>query len=102
MRRCSFTRRAVADLEAIARYTKTTWGAAQAGLYREELALRIEKLALSPGVGRLREDIAPEVRSFAVARHIVFYIAHDARITVLRVLHPSMDVEGAFTEGDGR
>ena len=98
MPRYDFTRRALADLRDIARYTRESWGPKQARLYREELELSIQKLALSPGMGRARADVAPSVRSFPVARHIAFYVESEGGITVLRVLHPSMDVADAFSE----
>ncbi len=98
MPRYDFTRRALADLREIARYTKESWGPKQARLYREELDLSIQKLALSPGLGRARADVAPSVRSFPIARHVAFYVESKGGITVLRVLHPSMDVAGAFPE----
>ena len=92
MPRYDFTRRALADLRDIARYTRESWGLKQARLYREELELSIQKLALSPGMGRARADVAPSVRSFPVARHVAFYVESEGGITMLRVLHPSMDV----------
>ena len=93
-----FTRRALADLRDIVRYTRESWGRKQARLYREELELSIQKLALSPGLGRARADVAPSVRSFPIARHVAFYVESEGGITVLRVLHQSMDVAGAFPE----
>ena len=101
MPRYAFTQRALADLKEIARYTRKTWGLKQARLYRKELELNIQKLALSPDMGHLREEVTQSVRSFRVARHIAFYVAGDAGITVLRILHPSMDVVGAFLDDDG-
>ena len=89
---------ALDDLREIARYTKETWGQKQARLYREELELGIRKLALAPGVGRVRGDVAPSVRSFPIARHVAFYVEGEGGITVLRLLHPSMDVARAFSE----
>ena len=88
-----FTHGALADLEEIARFTRERWGLKQARLYREELELSVVKLALSPAMGRRREEIGQSVRSFPVARHIAFYVESEAGITVLRVLHPSMDVD---------
>ena len=99
MPRYDFTRRALADLRDIVRYTRESWGRKQARLYREELELSIQKLALSPGLGRARADVAPSVRSFPIARHVAFYVGGEGGITVLRVLHQSMDVAGAFPEG---
>ena len=98
MPRYDFTLRALADLRAIARYTRESWGPKQARLNREELELSIQKLALSPGLGRARTDVALSVRSFPIARHVAFYVKSEGGITVLRVLHPSMDVAGAFPE----
>ena len=98
MPRYDFTKRALADLRDIARYTRETWGQRQARLYREELELGIRKLALSPGMGHVRADVAPSVRSFPIARHVAFYVEGEGGITVLRLLHPSMDVARAFSE----
>ena len=98
MPRYDFAKRALADLRDIARYTRKTWGQRQARLYREELELGIQKLALSPGMGRVRTDVAPSVRSFPIARHVAFYVEGGGGITVLRLLHPSMDVARAFSE----
>lgn len=98
MPRYDITRRALADLRAIVRYTIETWGRRQARLYREELELGIQKLALSPGLGRVRTDVAPSVRSFPIARHVAFYVESEGGITVLRVLHPSMDVAQAIPD----
>ena len=100
MPRYDFTKRALDDLRKIARYTRETWGQRQARLYREELELGIRKLALSPGMGRVRADVAPSVRSFPIARHVAFYVESEGGITVLRLLHPSMDVARAFPDDE--
>ena len=98
MPRYDVTQRALTDLRDIARYTRETWGQKQARLYLEELELGIQKLALSPGLGRVRAEVAPSARSFPIARHVAFYVDSEGGITVLRVLHPSMDIAGAFTD----
>jgi toxin ParE1/3/4 len=96
MPRCEFTARAIEDLQEIGRYTKQAWGAAQARRYRQELELVLKKLSLSPRLGFARDEIAPSVRSFTVGSHVAFYLPRKDGITVLRLLHPSMDVERAF------
>ncbi len=98
MPRYDFTRRALADLRNIVRYTRESWGRKQARIYREEIELGIQKLALSPGLGRVRADVAPSVRSFPIARHVAFYVESEGGITVVRVLHPAMNVASAFPE----
>jgi toxin ParE1/3/4 len=96
MSRYDFTVRADADLREIVRYTRKIWGSEQARHYREELEIALQKLSLSPNVGRQREALGPGVRSFRVAAHIAFYVQRNDRITILRLLHPSMDVDAAF------
>ena len=98
MPRYDFTRRALADLRNIVRYIRESWGRKQARIYREEIELGIQKLALSPGLGRVRSDVAPSVRSFPIARHVAFYVESEGGITVVRVLHPAMNVASAFPE----
>ena len=98
--RHNFTKRALSDLREIARYTRETWGLERARLYREELDLGIQKLALSPGMGRVRSDVAPSVRSFPIARHVAFYAEREGGITVLRLLHSSRDVARAFSDDE--
>lgn len=90
------TARAAADLREIGRYTKKTWGLEQARHYRDELEVALQKLSLTPDMGRQRDAIAPGVRSFRIAAHIPFYVQTKNGITVLRLLHPSMDVDSAF------
>ena len=97
MARYHLTARAMEDLRAIARYTKQTWSSAQARHYRQELELGLEKLSLNPDIGRPREEIGLNVRSFRVGAHIAFYVPRKAGIVVIRLLHPSMDVELAFS-----
>ena len=98
--RYDFTLRALADLRDIACHTQRMWGHKQARLYREEVELGVQKLALSPGIGRERADVGPSVRSFPIARHVVFYVESEGGITVLRLLHPTMDVARAFSDDE--
>jgi toxin ParE1/3/4 len=90
---------AAADLLDIVRYTHQRWGGAQAQSYREELELALQHLSLTADVGRKRDAIATGLRSFPVAQHIAFYIERKDKITVLRILHPRMNVDEVFPEG---
>ena len=55
-------------------------------------------LARMPGLGRVRHDLLIQMRSFPVGRYIIFYQATTDGIEVLRVLHGSRDVPGAFDD----
>lgn len=98
MARYNFTAHAAENLLNIIRYTRQTWGLKQARHYRQELELSLKRLAELPNMGRKREEIVPGVRSFRVAEHIAFFTPRKGGITILRLLHPSMDVELAFDQ----
>ncbi|TAF08155.1 MAG: type II toxin-antitoxin system RelE/ParE family toxin [Nostocales cyanobacterium] len=57
-------------------------------------------LAQFPGMGRNRDDLLPELRSFPVKPYIVFYTPIDDRIEIVRVLHHSRDISSQFTTDD--
>lgn len=96
MSRCRVTALAANDLREIGRYTRRTWGVQQARRYREELDLALQKLSLMPNAGRARPELAPRLRSFVVGGHIAFYVPRRGGITVVRLLHASMDIEQAL------
>ena len=96
MTRFELVNRATADLLEIVRYTHQRWGAAQARQYREELELALQRLSLSPELGRKREALAPGLRSSPVAPHVAFYIQRGNKVIILRILHARMNTDEAF------
>ena len=52
----------------------------------------LEMLAQHPLIGRSREELAPDLRSFTVGSNIIFYRPLDDGIEVIRVLHSSRDL----------
>jgi toxin ParE1/3/4 len=56
-------------------------------------------LAEAPGIGRLREDLAPDLRSFPVKRYVVFYRPIEDGIEVARVLSAYRDIARVFRRG---
>jgi toxin ParE1/3/4 len=81
------------DLRVITRYTKENWGNKQAKRYLVELAAGCENIARSPKLGKARDEIEKGIRSFPVARHIIFYRVVTECIEIARVLHASMDIK---------
>jgi toxin ParE1/3/4 len=58
-----------------------------------------EKLALwatQPMMGRARDELAPNVRSLAFGRYVVFFEPLTDGIDVIRVLHSSRDIDATF------
>ena len=52
----------------------------------------------APKVGRLRDELAPDVRSFPADRYIIYYRPSDQGIEVIRVLSASRDIDALWVE----
>ncbi len=85
------------DLREISRYTQENWGSKQAKHYLVELAAGFENITRSPRLGKARDEIEKGIRSFPVARHIIFYRTGTECIEIARVLHSSMDIKRHLT-----
>ena len=95
------TRRADEDLKEIYRYTRRTWGRAQAVRYTRSLEQRFRALADNPLLGMAREDLQPEgLRSFVHGRHVVFYQQEPYGVLIVRVLHGRQDVRAHLGSGE--
>ena len=60
----------------------------------------VKNLVRMPNMGRSREEIARNLRSFPVGNYVVFYRIIEEGIEVLRVLHGSRDIKRFFEEID--
>jgi toxin ParE1/3/4 len=49
-------------------------------------------------MGRAREELAADLRSFPFGRYVIFYMPAQDGIDVVRVLHSARDVDAAFGE----
>ena len=54
------------------------------------------RLADSPALGRSRDELAPGLRSFPIARYVIFYRPVKNGIEIARVLHGARDLELLF------
>ncbi|MSP43293.1 MAG: type II toxin-antitoxin system RelE/ParE family toxin [Alphaproteobacteria bacterium] len=50
-------------------------------------------IATQPGMGRLRPELAPNLRSFPVGRYIILYQTLPDGIEIVRVLHSARDLD---------
>ena len=81
------------DLLDIWLYTFNEWGEQQADEYLDELNQAIQLLAGQPLMCRERFELTPPVRIDRHAHHLVADLALDDGITVVRVLHESMEID---------
>ncbi len=93
------TPRALADLEAIARWTVQRWGEARAEAYLRALSDRFDWLAAQPLLGRDRGEVGAGYRSFPQGRHVIFYVVIEGGIAIIGVPHQAMEAERYFEEG---
>lgn len=91
---------AEADLAHIAAWTAEQFGARQAELYVDALTETMEELAPNAphARGRARPEIGADVRSLHMTRrgrrgrHLLLYLESEAMVTILRILHDSMEL----------
>ena len=70
----------------------------QADRWVERLDEKLRLLATQPMMGRAREELAADLRSFPFGRSVIFYAPVDDGIDVVRVLHSARDIRAAFGE----
>lgn len=79
------------DFRRIIRYTKQEWGQDQAVNYKAKLDKQLQLISLTPRIGHQKPDIAEGILCVEVGRHLIFYEIEENTISVLRILHDSMD-----------
>lgn len=79
------------DLIEIGGYTEHNWGALQRERYIRAIIDRFEWLQEDPTRGKNREVIKPNYYSYHQGRHEIFYTYSTTKLTILAVLHESMD-----------
>lgn len=92
MRRYFLSEEAKLDLREIARFTRKTWGNAQARRYVVRLRDFCQTLADTPGLGRpfpFRGLLRMEHGS-----HVMFYRKTESGILIVRIVHQRMLPEG--------
>ena len=87
------SRAAKADLKNIAAYTQKTWGADQRRAYIKGLDVTFHFLAENPLSGVSCNYIVDRLRKHRLENHTIFYESIGESISIVRVLHKSMDVE---------
>ncbi len=85
------SRKAATDLDGIYEYTIVNFGLAQAQNYLNGLHDCFGNLARQPTLGRQANQLAPELRRYERRSHVVFYVLEEDSVTIVRVLHKSMD-----------
>lgn len=83
---------ALADLAEIWNYIADD-SEANADAFLLTIDDKLSLIATQPGMGRLRSELAPGLRSFPVGRYIILYQTLPIGIEIVRVLHSARDLD---------
>jgi toxin ParE1/3/4 len=83
------------DLESIGDYIAED-NPAKAVSFIAELRAQCARIAEAPLTYRARPELAEGLRSCAHGNYVIFFTATKARLTIVRVLHGSMDIPAHF------
>ncbi|WP_350303918.1 type II toxin-antitoxin system RelE/ParE family toxin [Photorhabdus viridis] len=81
------------DLEAIFEYSYQKFGLEKAYQYIKDIDRAFHTLAEEPRLARSYSHVRPGLKAFPVASHIIFFRLMANGITIVRVLHQSMDYQ---------
>lgn len=68
----------------------------RADAFVETINQKLAVLAERPNIGRARDELGKNIRSFPVGRYVIFYMPIQGGIDVVRVLHGARDLDISF------
>jgi toxin ParE1/3/4 len=85
------TKQAARDLKEIWHYTVTNHSESQADRYVAKLKAGCTKITENPTIRRVLKLAGSEVRLYACEYHFIIYLADDAEVIIIALLHERMD-----------
>lgn len=79
------------DLKKVWRYSFEQWGMEKADCYLLEIDKAMNTIAQNPQIGFSCDYIRAGYRQYSVNKHMIFYKIQTGKISIIRVLHESMD-----------
>ena len=96
------TKRALADLREIERYSVKEWGRKTANKYLDDITAALDRLSDDPEILRLEPDVAPGLFFYRVKKHFLVCDYQKETVIVLTVIHTSMDLSARLLEIEPR
>ena len=62
----------------------------------DEIDEKSQTLAQSPLIGRARDELGHNIRSFPIGNYVIFYQSIEDGIEIIRVLHGARDIDALF------
>lgn len=91
--------RALSDLAEIWDYIADD-SETRADVFVATIDTKFQTLAIQPGIGRLRDELATGLRSLPVGRYVIFYLSLANGVEIIRVLHGARDIDNLFHDDD--
>ncbi|WP_066380652.1 type II toxin-antitoxin system RelE/ParE family toxin [Anabaena sp. CA = ATCC 33047] len=66
----------------------------------QKIDSQLKILASNPGMGRKRDSLVPNLRSFPVGNYLIFYRPINQGIEVIRILHGARDIPSLFEDAE--
>jgi toxin ParE1/3/4 len=100
MTRIRLAPQARADLDAIWLYIARESGSTDSATRTVgAIADKFGLFARFPNIGKsLESGLRPNVRTFPVSNHVIFYRVKPGEIRILRIIHASRDAQAVFSE----
>jgi toxin ParE1/3/4 len=74
---------------------------AHADAFVEKIDEKFRSLAARPYIGRKRDELGEDLRSFPVGRYVIFYRPLPNGVEIIRVLHGARDLDTIFHFDEG-
>ncbi len=95
---CRFTVPASRDLERIIDYIADRSNFDSAELFLDRVNEKCTMLSRFPSMGRKRDELMPDVRSFPVDDYLIFYSPIEGGVEILRVVSGYRDLDNLFSQ----
>lgn len=96
------TERAIDDVRQIAAFSVERWGRRTAERYLADIEAALDRLAEQPGLLRLEPRLVAGLYCYRVQRHVLVCDLTAERLTVVTLLHTSMDLPARLAELEPR
>ena len=89
--RLELSRKAQADLDDIRDFSVSEFGNERAIAYLDAIEQSFRRLLDHPRIGTSRAELRSGVRSYPIGEHRIYYRLTADRVSVIRLLHKSVD-----------
>jgi toxin ParE1/3/4 len=100
--RVLLTQRALSDLSGIERYSVEQWGRRTAERYLAGIEGALDRLRDNPDILRQEPEFSTGLYFYRINKHLLICDVRSGTVTVLTVMHTSMDVPARLAELEPR